>query len=52
MKLIIDTELCTACKLCSQVCIRDNIYVEDFAVEMGGTVSNVDIVWQYVKSVQ
>ncbi|SEK24473.1 Nitroreductase [Methanobrevibacter gottschalkii] len=36
MKLIIDTELCTACKLCSQVCIRDNIYVKDFAVEMGG----------------
>ena len=35
MKLKIDTELCTACKLCQQVCIRDNIVVEDFAVEVG-----------------
>ena len=35
MKLIIDTDLCTACKLCSQVCIRDNIAVDDFAVEIG-----------------
>ncbi|WP_298523545.1 nitroreductase family protein [uncultured Methanobrevibacter sp.] len=33
-KLKIDEELCTACKLCQQVCIRDNIVVEDFAVEM------------------
>lgn len=36
MKLIIDTELCTACRLCMQVCIRDNIDVGDFAVETGG----------------
>jgi ferredoxin len=35
LKLKIDTELCTACKLCQQVCIRDNILVEDFAVEVG-----------------
>ena len=35
LKLKIDTELCTACKLCQQVCIRDNILVEDFAVELG-----------------
>ena len=35
MKLIIDEELCTACKQCMQVCIRDNIIVEDFAVETG-----------------
>ena len=35
MKLIIDEELCTACKQCMQVCIRDNIVVEDFAVETG-----------------
>ncbi|AMD18314.1 methanogenesis marker protein 16 [Methanobrevibacter sp. YE315] len=36
MKLIIDEELCVACKQCMQVCIRDNIIVEDFAVETGG----------------
>lgn len=35
MKLIIDKDLCTACKQCMQVCIRDNIVVEDFAVETG-----------------
>ncbi len=35
MKLIIDIELCTACKSCSRVCIRDNIVVDDFAVEIG-----------------
>lgn len=35
MKLIIDSELCTACKLCQQVCIRDNIVVDEFAVETG-----------------
>ncbi|MBR3113620.1 MAG: nitroreductase family protein [Methanobrevibacter sp.] len=35
MKLIIDEELCTACKQCMQVCIRDNIVVEDFAIETG-----------------
>lgn len=34
-KLKIDEELCTACKLCSQVCIRDNIIVDEFAVETG-----------------
>ena len=34
-KLKIDEELCTACKLCAQVCIRDNIVVEDFACETG-----------------
>ena len=32
-KLKIDEELCTACKLCQQVCIRDNIVIEEFAVE-------------------
>ncbi len=36
MKLIIDEELCTACKQCSSVCIRDNIIVEDIARETGG----------------
>ena len=35
MKLIIDEESCTACKQCMQVCIRDNIIVDDFAVETG-----------------
>ena len=35
MKLVIDEELCTACKQCAQVCIRDNILVEDFATETG-----------------
>jgi ferredoxin len=35
LKLKIDEELCTACKLCMKVCIRDNIAVEDFAVEVG-----------------
>ncbi|WP_405296237.1 nitroreductase family protein [Methanobrevibacter sp.] len=35
LKLSIDEELCTACKLCSQVCIRDNIVVGGFAVEVG-----------------
>lgn len=35
LKLKIDEELCTACKLCMKVCIRDNIDVEDFAVEVG-----------------
>ncbi len=34
-KLKINEELCTACKLCQQVCIRDNIAVEDFAYEIG-----------------
>ncbi len=35
MKLIIDEELCNACGQCVRVCIRDNIVVEDFAVETG-----------------
>ena len=35
MKVIIDEESCTACKQCMQVCIRDNIVVDDFAVETG-----------------
>lgn len=35
MKLIIDEELCTACKQCASVCIRDNIVVEDVAREVG-----------------
>ena len=34
LKLKIDVELCTACKLCQQVCIRDNIIVEDHAIEL------------------
>lgn len=33
LKLKIDVELCTACGLCQQVCIRDNIAVDEFAVE-------------------
>ncbi len=33
LKLKIDEELCTACGLCQQVCIRDNIEVDEFAVE-------------------
>lgn len=36
LKLKINEELCTACKLCQQVCIRDNIAVEDFVYEIGG----------------
>lgn len=36
MKLIIDDELCTACKQCASVCIRDNIVVGDVAREIGG----------------
>lgn len=35
-KLKINQELCTACRQCEQVCIRDNISVKDFAVETGG----------------
>ena len=35
-KLKIDSELCTACGQCVKVCIRDNISVEDFAIETGG----------------
>jgi ferredoxin len=35
MKLIIDEGLCTACGQCAQVCIRDNIVVEDFVKEIG-----------------
>jgi len=35
LKLKIDEELCTACKLCQQVCIRDNIEVEEYARELG-----------------
>ena len=35
LKLKIDEELCTACGLCRRVCIRDNITVEEFAVETG-----------------
>jgi ferredoxin len=35
LKLKIDKDLCTACKLCQQVCIRDNIVVDEFAVETG-----------------
>lgn len=34
-KLKINEELCTGCGQCSQVCIRDNIAVEDYAVEVG-----------------
>ncbi len=34
-KLRINPELCTSCKQCMQVCIRDNIIVDDFAVEVG-----------------
>ncbi len=33
LKLKINEDLCTACKVCQQVCIRDNIVVDDFAVE-------------------
>lgn len=36
LKLKINAELCTACRQCQQVCIRDNIVVDDFAVEVGG----------------
>jgi nitroreductase/NAD-dependent dihydropyrimidine dehydrogenase PreA subunit len=36
LKLKINDELCTACGQCRQVCIRDNIAVEDYAVEIGG----------------
>ncbi|WP_407421398.1 nitroreductase family protein [Methanobrevibacter sp.] len=36
VKLKINHELCTDCKQCEQVCIRDNIVVEDFAIETGG----------------
>lgn len=36
LKLKIDSELCNACKLCQQVCIRDNILVEEYAIETGG----------------
>lgn len=36
LKLNIDDELCTACGLCQQVCIRDNIEVGDFAIETEG----------------
>lgn len=35
MRLIIDEELCTACKQCASVCIRDNIIVDDVARETG-----------------
>lgn len=35
-RLKIDKKLCTACGQCVQVCIRDNIAVEEFAVETGG----------------
>lgn len=35
LKLKIDEGLCTACGQCAQVCIRDNIVVNDFAQEMG-----------------
>jgi ferredoxin len=35
LKLKIDEELCTACRLCQQVCIRDNIAVKEFAKETG-----------------
>lgn len=35
MKLEISSEKCTACGLCAQVCIRDNIGVNDIAVEVG-----------------
>lgn len=35
LKLKIDEQLCTACKLCQNVCIRDNIVVKKFAKETG-----------------
>jgi len=35
MKLMIDTEECIACGQCKSVCIRDNIKIEDVAVETG-----------------
>lgn len=34
-KLKIDKKLCNACGQCMQVCIRDNIIVDDFAKEIG-----------------
>lgn len=51
-KLKIDTELCTACRQCQQVCIRDNICVDDFAVEIEATALNAAIAWQYADRVQ
>lgn len=35
-KLKINEDICTACKMCQQVCIRDNIVVDDIARETGG----------------
>lgn len=35
-KLKIDSELCSACKLCKSVCIRDNIDVDETAFELEG----------------
>lgn len=35
MKLEIDIEKCNACGQCMQVCIRDNIVVEEYAKEIG-----------------
>ncbi len=34
LKLKINTEKCTACKLCKSVCIRNNIGVDSFAFEL------------------
>ncbi len=33
-KLKIDMDLCSACKLCKSVCIRDNIEIDEFAYEL------------------
>ena len=33
-KLKIDMNLCSACKLCKSVCIRDNIEIDEFAYEL------------------
>lgn len=34
-KLKIDEELCNACGQCAKLCIRDNIIVDEFAIETG-----------------
>ena len=35
MKLMIDSEECIACGQCKSVCIRDNIEIDEIAVETG-----------------